>query len=116
MDLDKLTIALTTTRPPELSLVGGKAASLIRLKQAGFSVPDGCVLTSAFFLPWTSELASTSEWRLVRDRLYSSDTTGLHDACEAVKRLADGLKVTKAQQAELEQAATVMEEIGRAHV
>ncbi len=109
MDIDKLKIALTTTYPPELSLVGGKAASLIRLKQAGFSVPDGCVLTSAFFLPWTSELASTSEWRLVRDRLDSSDTAGLHEACEAVKRLADVLAVTKAQQAELEEAAARME-------
>jgi len=38
MDLQKLTTSLNTSLAPEVSLVGGKAASLIRLKQGGFSV------------------------------------------------------------------------------
>ena len=34
---------------PALPLVGGKAYRLARLKQHGFNVPSGLVLTAAFF-------------------------------------------------------------------
>ena len=97
-----LAVALSTTLATQLSLVGGKAASLIRLTQAGFAVPDGYVLTSAFFVPWINELRSSSEWRLVRERLGSTDSIGLHEACEAAKRLADDLPFTGKQRAQLE--------------
>jgi ubiquinone/menaquinone biosynthesis C-methylase UbiE len=66
MALHQLTISLTTSLTPELSLVGGKAASLIRLKQAGFQVPDGFVLTTAFFAPWADKVKSLSEWQSAR--------------------------------------------------
>ena len=32
----------------ETSEIGGKAKSLIQMTQAGFNVPDGCVLSSDF--------------------------------------------------------------------
>jgi pyruvate,water dikinase len=108
VDLLELTMSLTTSRPPDLSLVGGKAASLIRLKQAGISVPDGFVLTSAFFAPWVDELKASSEWRSVCTRLESSGSAGLREACEAVKRAAAALSLTEAQRAQLEEVSTAL--------
>ena len=42
--------------------IGGKAASLARLVQAGFRVPDAVVLTTAFFASWWQELRATADW------------------------------------------------------
>ncbi len=108
MELHELTISLTTSLTPELSLVGGKAASLIRLKQAGFSVPDGFVLTSAFFAPWADKLKSSSEWQSACARLESSGYTGLREACEAVKRSVEDLSFTEAQRTQLEEISTAL--------
>ncbi|MGI9450308.1 MAG: PEP/pyruvate-binding domain-containing protein, partial [Geminicoccaceae bacterium] len=104
-----LAVALSTPLATELSLVGGKAASLIRLAQAGFAVPDGYVLTSAFFLPWINELRSSSEWRLVRDKLGSTDSSSLREACVSAKRLVDDLPFTRKQRAQLEDVQAGMQ-------
>ncbi|MFP6628441.1 MAG: PEP/pyruvate-binding domain-containing protein, partial [Myxococcota bacterium] len=42
--------------------IGGKAASLARLVQAGFRVPDAVVLTTTFFAGWWEELRATADW------------------------------------------------------
>ena len=44
------------------SEIGGKAASLVRLAQASFRVPDGVVLPVAWFSRWWAELESTEAW------------------------------------------------------
>lgn len=43
--------------PTELADVGGKAAALIRLAEAGLPVPPGWVLCADFFRPWREQLA-----------------------------------------------------------
>ncbi len=58
-------VPLSTPDAPVLNQVGGKAASLIRLQQAGFDVPHGVVLTTTFFEPWLAEVQSTREWHSV---------------------------------------------------
>jgi phosphoenolpyruvate synthase/pyruvate phosphate dikinase len=58
-------VSLSTPDAVALSRVGGKAASLIRLQQAGFEVPAGVVLTTRFFEPWLSELLKKPEWLAV---------------------------------------------------
>ena len=52
-----LLIPITGADSPSLSEVGGKAASLARLCQAGLPVPPATVLSAAFFAPWLVELA-----------------------------------------------------------
>jgi len=43
---------------PEISEVGGKALSLITMRNMGFNVPDGMVLTVDFFKEWLDELSA----------------------------------------------------------
>ena len=50
-----------TAKLPTLSEVGGKALSLMKTFQAGFPVPTGFVLTSAFFEKWTKSKQTRSE-------------------------------------------------------
>ena len=108
MDLQQTMIPLTTSLNPDISQVGGKAASLIRLKQAGFFVPDGFVLTSDFFAPWIDKLKSSPEWQSVRTKLESSDPTGLREQCEVTKRSASGLPFTEAQRTQLEEISIAL--------
>jgi pyruvate,water dikinase len=42
--------------------VGGKAYSLIRMLEAGLSVPPGAVLTTEFFAPWFDEIRASATW------------------------------------------------------
>ena len=53
-------VSLSSTLEPDISIVGGKAASLIRLTQAGLNVPEGCVLTVGFFDEWANQLSTCS--------------------------------------------------------
>lgn len=52
-----------TNKTVVLSQVGGKAKALIETSQAGFEVPEGFVLTVAFFQPWIDEIKSGDEWK-----------------------------------------------------
>ncbi|HEY3197216.1 MAG TPA: PEP/pyruvate-binding domain-containing protein [Nitrospirales bacterium] len=47
---------------PGVEEVGGKAASLMRLFQAGHPVPPGFILTTSFFQPWLADLRTAREW------------------------------------------------------
>ncbi|MDJ0957247.1 MAG: PEP/pyruvate-binding domain-containing protein [Arenicellales bacterium] len=102
-DLHQTVMPLTTSLAPIISLVGGKAASLIRLKQAGFTVPDGFVLTSDFFAPWVESVMSSSEWQSVRARLGLPGATGLRELCEATKSSATKLSFSETQRTQLEE-------------
>ena len=94
-------IRLSTTDVVHLAVVhraevGGKAASLIRLGQGGFRVPDGIVLTTAFFAPWIRQIESSELWRTVVATVTTSHTRApnlrererLARACEDVKQFA----------------------------
>ena len=59
-------VSLATADPPVARDVGGKAASLIRLRQAAFDVPRGVVLTTGFFAPWLAEIRASKEWQAVQ--------------------------------------------------
>ena len=45
------------------SKVGGEAASLIRMIDAGFPVPSGAVLTTTFFAPWIDSVKTSAPWK-----------------------------------------------------
>ena len=47
----------------QLSLVGGKALSLMQLSQAGFPIPAGIVLSTEFFAPWLTLVKRSEQFR-----------------------------------------------------
>ena len=99
-------LSLATQEVPEPSEMGGKAASLVRLRQAGFAVPDGGVLTTPFFAPWVAGILASPEWHGVLTSLGrvppERQDVDLARACERVKSLAGNLPWTTAQRAQLE--------------
>lgn len=54
---------LSTKDHTELSLVGYKAMSLIKMTNGGFIVPEGIVLSVDFFKEWTDTVENSIEWR-----------------------------------------------------
>ena len=89
-------VRLSTPDVPPLAEVGGKVASLIRLGQAGFNVPGGVVLTTAFFAPWIQQIEISEAWQLVISTVNNSPThlpnlderERLAQACDEVKQFA----------------------------
>lgn len=107
-------LSLATEEAPDPAQVGGKAASLIRLRQAGFAVPEGGVLSTRFFAPWQASILASPEWHEVL-RLLGRAPSGhqgadLADACEQVKSLARGLSWTAGQRAQMEAVRAQMGE------
>jgi len=45
-------IALADVTEPDITELGGKAASLVRLAGAGFRVPEAAVLPASWFAAW----------------------------------------------------------------
>lgn len=95
-------LPLSDASTPRLNEVGGKAASLINLLQAGFNVPDGFVLSTGFFRTWIETVTSSQEWREVCDVLQSAQaheiiTEELNALCTELKRLVSDLALTSKQ-------------------
>ena len=106
-------ISLATTDAPVPSEVGGKGASLIRLRQAEFDVPRGVVLTARFFEPWLAEIRDSSEWLAVAQALRTCRTGSpnaeprveLAHCCERVKALAVSLPLDAERRARIDDVA-----------
>ena len=91
-------IPLSSDTTPDVSKVGGKAASLMRLTAEGYNVPPGVVVTADFFSPWFEELQATGGWQAVLSSIRSSDELSvLHEKCERLKGDAIGLPLNTAQ-------------------
>ncbi|MBR03822.1 MAG: hypothetical protein CL394_10985 [Acidiferrobacteraceae bacterium] len=110
--------AISTQKAAPATLVGGKAASLIRLRQAGFDVPDAVVLTTQFFEPWLSQIQASSEWLSVLDILHSGGAgqpnrqlrAELTRACEQAKSLASTFEINPDQRRQVD---AIEPELGR---
>ena len=83
MVIDKSIVSLSSEIAPEISAVGGKAASLIRLSQAGFNVPDGFVLKVDFFRQWNQQLSASPQWQ----EMLNTAPTKLRQFTECCDRL-----------------------------
>jgi len=73
--------------------VGGKAASLIRMTEAGFPVPSGVVLTTSFFAPWFDAIKASPTWT----RLTGATPEAWAPLCDALKARARSLPLTATQ-------------------
>lgn len=101
-DPHQMMVPLGTESDLPLALIGGKAASLVRLARAGFPVPDGWLVTSEFFRSWTEVLSESPEWRAVASLASAASTKAgavrLRAACDAVKARAGVLPLDARQQ------------------
>jgi pyruvate,water dikinase len=75
------------------TVVGGKGHALIRLAEAGFPVPPGAVLTTAFFAPWFDEICASSRWA----DLTEADPGGWAPLCDALKDRCSSLPFSATQ-------------------
>ena len=102
-----LRIALTPEAPSAAALVGAKAASLIRLRRAGFQVPDGVVLTTRFFEPWLREICASEAWRSRVQRLRAAPGGPLEtDQPDEVDAMVEALAFNAQQRAEVDAVET----------
>ena len=109
---------LSTTDEPHILEVGGKAASLIRLGQGGFRVPEGNVLTTAFFTPWIWQIESNELWHAIIAKVTTSRTRvpnldqreRLARACEDIKQLATNLSFDAEQRVVLDEVRTELDD------
>ncbi|MCL3781953.1 hypothetical protein EMN47_16325 [Prolixibacteraceae bacterium JC049] len=84
---------------PALHQVGGKAKALIETNKAGFPVPEGIVLSVAFFEEWLTKIKSTVEWTT----LLAESTK---ENCDKVFLMAEKMPLTTDQKKELDQHLT----------
>jgi pyruvate,water dikinase len=87
--------------PPDARLIGMKAATLARLAAAGFSVPDGFVLTTDAFRRLTSGLSDLAE-RVVRTAPLPS---GVEEALLQISARMDGVPLAVRSSATMEDRA-----------
>jgi phosphoenolpyruvate synthase/pyruvate phosphate dikinase len=97
----RLSVELTADPLPSLVEVGAKALSLMRLQQAGLTVPPGFVLTTAFFEPWFQALRSLPAWEAFRAAEQDADLTR---AGTVLSTAAASLPLTAGQREVLDRA------------
>ena len=104
-------VKIQSNETPLVREVGGKAASLIRLSQAGFPVPSGNVLTTDFFAPWIEQIEKNANWHDVLSALFKVRTSqpnlqereSLSAACDELKQFSTDFDFTKEQRSALEE-------------
>jgi len=84
--LDKSIINFKESKLHNISEVGGKGYSLIKMTGAGLNVPPGIVLTVEFFKPWNMLIKSSEEWKafLLTDNDFENR---IHSVKDLVKNL-----------------------------
>ena len=106
-----MSVKIQSNETPLVREVGGKAASLIRLGQAGFPVPSGNVLTTDFFAPWIEQIEKNANWHDVLSALFKVRTSqpnlqereSLSAACDELKQFSTDFAFTKEQRSALEE-------------
>ncbi|HAJ76963.1 MAG TPA: hypothetical protein DCM64_10970, partial [Gammaproteobacteria bacterium] len=97
-------VAIASEAAPDLSEVGGKGASLIRLSQAGFNVPPGFVLKVDFFSEWNHTLAESDLWQQML-QTSPDDLEAITRRCDALKDYAASLRFSEQQLDLIKQSA-----------
>lgn len=95
--------SLDTTQLPDSQQVGGKAASLIETRRAGFPVPPGFVVTTGFFTPWIRRLRATADWDTFAAAVIDASDQELHEHTATLKERCDDFSFTEQQQRQLDE-------------
>ncbi len=93
-----LIVSFPGTEQTTIAKVGGKGLSLIRMTEAGLSVPPGAVLTTEFFEPWFDEIQASATWTALADATPDKWAT----LCNELKELCPALPLTAIQRQALE--------------
>jgi pyruvate,water dikinase len=101
---DPLVCVLHDDAPRPIREVGGKAASLSTLLEAGLPVPPATVLTTAFFAPWLDALRDHDAWRALED----APPERWSELCPEVQRAGLGFALSEVQQEALERATATL--------
>jgi pyruvate,water dikinase len=92
-------VPLAKTAGRDVQQIGGKAASLVRLQQAGFAVPEAFVIPVDWFAPWWDALRETEAWGA-----FARASTGpWRPHCESLQAEASRLEYGDAMRAALEE-------------
>ena len=91
-----LSVSIASEALPDISEVGGKGVSLIRLNQAGFNVPPGYVLKVDFFRQWNLTLAASEQWQKML-QTSPADLKQFTSRCDALKAFAESLEFSQQQ-------------------
>jgi pyruvate,water dikinase len=102
----KLFYRFSETPPPPVAEVGAKGLSLTTMFQAGLPVPNGFVLTVAFFEPWLVLLKATPAWK----KFLAADQPGLREACQRLKDVSAGYELAADQKKALREALSAFSE------
>lgn len=105
-----LSVPLTNAAEPDPALIGAKASSLVRLRRAGFSVPQAACLTTHFFAPWVDALTASSRWRELETVLGDGnpDETRVARLGDELKSDVPSLALADAQRAALANVAATV--------
>ena len=98
-------IALTSESVPDIAVAGGKGRALVELTQAGFNVPPGTILSTAFFEPWRAAVLEDEAWPALEQAYASARGTGGPDLAAlatALKERAASLELGAAQRQALD--------------
>jgi len=95
-------------RTAQLSKVGGKGQSLIRMTQVGLPVPPGFILTTEFFQEWIDRIKSSGSWKA----FLKVHDAAMEESCKVLKQEAMALDFSKDQEDELEDALLSMDNNG----
>jgi pyruvate,water dikinase len=97
-----------TSPIPDLSEVGGKGFSLMRMTQVELPVPPGFVCPVAFFKPWLNRIKASPEWAAVQTAILNGDD--LTTSTKALKAACGDLALSSAQEGELVEALETLPE------
>lgn len=103
-----LVVSFPGTLKTALADVGGKGSSLIRLAEAGFPVPPGAVLTTAFFAPWFDEIQSSATWKALAD----ATPDQWEPLCRELKERCPSLGLTTIQEQALRDIRDTLAKLG----
>ena len=101
-------ILLTKAADSGLAEIGGKAASLVRLAQAGFRVPEGVVLPVGWFDPWWEDLRASDTWSAFE----RADGGPWGEHCTALQAAAGALTCTAEMRSGLDEVQRLVESWG----
>lgn len=68
-------LPFTSDKIPDISIVGGKALSLIQLTKLNINVPPGIILTMNFFKEWMDLIKSSPNWTKMVNEIKDLDKT-----------------------------------------
>jgi pyruvate,water dikinase len=99
--MSKFTLPFEKITKKQISLAGGKGASLGEMENAGFPIPPGFVVSASAFDQYLANTDINVEIRAALDRVNPRDTESVEEASEIIRSLIKKTSMSKALQKEI---------------